>query len=176
MESVLQHLAQAQRRGELRFLVIGGRGLVAHGIQRFTKDLDLAIATSDLPALESILQGLGFATDAVMSQFVRFRHRDLAVPPIDVMRMSPATFERAWQSSRSFSGTEDGPRAPGLEVFVAMKLLAMRNQPDRRSKDLLDLEELLRSGTEPLTRASLQALCERFGVPGDFELLSRHLP
>lgn len=175
MESVLQHLAQAQRRGELRFLVIGGRGLVAHGIQRFTKDLDLAVATSDVPVLASLLAALGFAKEAVMSQFVRFRHDDLAVPSIDVMQMSVATFDRAWRGSRRLADLEDGPRAPGLEVFLAMKLLAMRNQPDRRSKDLLDLEELLRARTEPMTRTNLQALCERFGVPGDFDLLSPYL-
>src|SRR4051794_41047019 len=135
MESALDHLARAQAEGKIRFLVIGGRGLSAHGLQRFTKDLDLAVAAAHLPAVEEILRPLGYRESTVLSQFTRLTHSNPAVPHIDVMRMSESTFARSWATAQEFTVRAHSLRAPGIVVFVAMKLLAMRNQPERRSKD-----------------------------------------
>ena len=42
MQSLAEYLFRAQRRGELRFLLIGGRSLEAHGYVRNTKDVDFS--------------------------------------------------------------------------------------------------------------------------------------
>lgn len=175
MESALDHLARAQAEGRIRFLVIGGRGLSAYGIHRFTKDLDLAVAAPELSTLEAILYALGYQNREALSQFVRLTHLDPSVPQIDVMGMSESTFSRSWDTGQTFTVREHSLRAPGIEVFLAMKLLAMRNQPERRPKDLVDLEQLIRQRTTPLSRATLQKLCERYGVSGDFAVLSPFL-
>lgn len=56
MKEILDILWRAQERGELRFLVISGRGLEAQGCQRFAKDIDCLIATDQLPILEGLIE------------------------------------------------------------------------------------------------------------------------
>lgn len=175
MDSTLDYLARAQTAGRIRFLVIGGRGLSAHGIQRFTKDLDLAVATSQLEVLSDLLGEIGYRRDFELSGFVRFTHSHPAVPHIDAMKMNEVTFSKAIATARAFEVRGHALSAPGVEVYVAMKLLAMRNQAERRGKDLRDIEELLRRSPEQVSRESLRSLCDRFGVPGDFELLCSYL-
>ncbi len=167
MEALFDLLAdEAELRG-LRFLVIGGRGLVAHGIQRFTRDIDIAIGEAALPDLRRFMQNAGYTAAQPIGQFARFRGQDDSAPPLDVMTVSDATFEKMWGSAIAGHLGRAGLRAPDLATFIAMKLLSLRNQPDRAFKDAGDLDALVRAARGSLTGENLRALCTRYGTPDE---------
>ncbi len=59
MQALADILTRAERRGEMRFFLIGGRSLEAHGLVRFTKDVDFLVATNDIPVISQILLHAG---------------------------------------------------------------------------------------------------------------------
>ena len=175
MKEILDILWRAQERGELRFLVIGGRGLEAHGYQRYTKDLDLMIATDQLTTLEAIVRTAGFECVARNNNFNRYHHRSLVYEPMDVMRVDRGTFDKLWSTGAAFELYGLPMRAPGVAGYVALKLHAVTQNPDRREKDMLDLSRLLKSQSPLPTLDELRNLCEKYGPPGVFDELKRSL-
>ena len=175
MKEILDILWRAQEHGDLRFLIIGGRGLEAHGYQRFTKDLDCLIATDQLPILEGLLERAGFERIAENSSFNRYRHRSLVYEPMDVMKVNQSTFDKMWAGSVAFDTEGLSVRAPGVSGYIALKLHAIRCNPERRFKDLSDLVEILASKNPVPSLDELRELCERYGPPGILADLERHL-
>ncbi len=167
MDPLLDLLTTAAARGALAFVVIGGRGLEAHGIQRFTRDIDIAIAAATLGSLREVLASAGYRVETPVGQFYRFRPDDPNLAPLDAMVVSDETFGKILASSVPFAAAGLPMRAPDLPTYIAMKLLSLRNQPDRAFKDAGDLDALVRAGRGALQEAELRALCDRYGTPDE---------
>lgn len=129
---------------KVRFLLIGGHAMAAHGAPRFTGDLDVWVqpgkrnAERVMKALVAFgfgsVKGLSDADFASPGTVVALGH-----PPmrIDLLTsVSGVTFERAWRRRRS--ATIGGVRLSviGVEDLIANKRAAAR------PKDLVDVATL----------------------------------
>jgi hypothetical protein len=145
LESIFRTLTEAG----VRFLVVGGVAVNAHGYQRLTADLDLTLAMDEENILAALraLGALGYtpalpvSPEALADADTRRRwhdERNLEVfslisseerkPTVDILVREPFPFDREHQRALV------AELAPGLEVpFVALDtLIAMKERTGRR--------------------------------------------
>jgi hypothetical protein len=127
----------------VRYLVIGGWALAAHGVPRMTKDLDLWVlpestnATAVLNALEDFgFTDVGLTVDDFQDEGIVVQ---LGYPPNRVDLITSPTgvsFSACWQERLEL--TLDGIQVP----FIGLDGLKANKRATGRSQDLVDLETL----------------------------------
>jgi|APTNR8051073442_1049403.scaffolds.fasta_scaffold02042_9 predicted nucleotidyltransferase len=165
MQSLVECLNRAERRGELRYLLIGGRSLEGHGYVRSTKDVDFLIATGDIPVMDRLLTEIGYTKVVETSIFSRWQHSSLGAEDVDLMFVNSATFEKLAEGSVPFALGSAEIKIPSVSNLVALKLHAIKNNGDRFAKDALDIITLMRLNPDALSGDGLKTLCDRFGTP-----------
>lgn len=163
MQSLAEFLFRAQRRGELRFLLIGGRSLEAHGYVRNTKDVDFLVATHDIPVMERLLTSIGYRKNAETEIFSRWKHSSMEAEDVDLMFVNGPTFDSLDQDCVTMKIGSASLRVPSVAGIAALKLHAIKNNPDRLAKDSTDIISLMQLNPGALDRSSLRCLCEKFG-------------
>lgn len=172
LRELVQKLAEAQQRGEIRFHLIGGYGLDAHGYSRHTQDLDILIASDHADAIHAALENIGFIRHDKTPSFLRYWHpTENSFPPIDVMVVNPPTFARLSSDSVDYLFQGIKVTCPSVASFIALKLHALKNNPFRTQKDLSDIASLMEKNPENVTMEQLKALCDRYASPQVFEKL-----
>jgi predicted nucleotidyltransferase len=96
------------------------------------------------------------------SSFARYHHLARLRPVVDVMLTNAGTFAKLLAESRLVTITGCVVRVPAPLHLVAMKLHALKQQPDRAYKDWPDICHLLENYRDEWTPAELQALAERY--------------
>lgn len=167
MTAILAHL----QHHDLPFLLIGGRGLEAHGYVRNTRDLDLLVPLDSVERIRRILSDFGYVRTAETAIFSRWISADPATEALDLLYVDASTFAKLDADAVSFRFGESHAKVPSVGGMVALKLFAMRNNSDRTPRDTLDIRALLQLHPAAIDLASLRALCERYGPPGVFEAL-----
>lgn len=173
--------------------LVGGLAVSVRGRERFTRDLDFAVAVADDEQAESLtfsIQTRGFELKQVVEQealgrlaTARFRHPDdrLDEPTVELL------FGATGIEREIVAGATPVALGPDVTIpvarlphLVAMKVLSQR---EGREQDLLDLSVLLGLATEPeLTEAErLVRLIEERGfdrgrdLRGELQRLRRQL-
>lgn len=138
-----RELLECFDRHEVRYLVVGGWALAAHGVPRLTKDLDLWVWPDDgnadavVRALEDFgFAELGLARDDFISPDVVVQ---LGYPPnrVDLITTpSGVDFEQCWADRLSL--TLDGLEVP----FIGLEGLKANKRASGRAQDLVDVQVL----------------------------------
>ena len=162
MQALADLLMRAENRGELRFFLIGGRSLEAHGLVRFTKDVDFLVATQDIPVISDILTRAGYEKINETPIFSRWKHPSMMADDVDIMYVKPETFEKLLEGSKMFEIGSVSIRVPSVPSLIALKLHAMRSNEERLEKDGRDIAELLKLNPGILDKASLEALFTKY--------------
>ncbi|MGI8603064.1 MAG: hypothetical protein ACR2OZ_08690 [Verrucomicrobiales bacterium] len=174
--SIFDVLSDALREGPGRFLLIGGYSLEAYGYRRITDDTDLLVASSDFPWMERTLTHIGYRRAVENPTFCKFTHVTLAMQDVDVMFVNEQTFEKLWSASQIFQRGNARLRVPLALHLIALKLHAIKNNPQRLAKDRGDILELINRNRDRIDDDSLRAICDRFGPAGIFDHLKDLLP
>lgn len=101
----------------------------------------------------------------------RYINPDCEPKLVDVLIVDQSTFEKMWPHRIPCELHGQSLQIPSLEHLFAMKLHAVRSQPDRSSKDLLDIHELMKVNPDVVSREQLIELCRRFGPQDQFDML-----
>lgn len=157
-------IVHALNTANVRYLVVGGLAVVAHGYVRFTADVDLIVdlepanATRAVAALESLgyrprapVAFREFADPEKRAQWVQSQHLTVfsvysprhPLTEVDLFVEAPLDFEAAYRRAV--------PKeiAPGLAAtFVGIRDLRHLKQLAGRPQDLLDLDKLPASDAE----------------------------
>lgn len=147
----------------LRFLVIGGYAVAAHGHTRATFDVDFLVRSAERDAWLARIAGAGltlFGQSTAFAQFCQPGGGD----GLDLMWVDEPTFERLWQESKpsDFGGTP--ARIPSLDHLLALKLHALKQSlPHRTSKDAEDVEILARRNGLKLSDPHYEQLFVKYG-------------
>src|SRR5712671_5267439 len=126
---ILDALSRKSRDAGLRFLVIGGHAVIAHGHPRFTKDMDLLICKLDREKWISVLGELGFALWRDGGIFLQFQAPADDEWPIDLMLVNTETFTKLVAQSCEATISTVPVRIPSLEHLLALKIT--RSSPCR---------------------------------------------
>jgi predicted nucleotidyltransferase len=166
MQSLVEYLFRAELRGDLRFLLIGGRSLEGHGYVRATKDVDFLIATQDIPAMEALLEKVGYRKITESPIFSRWKHVSLGAEDVDLMFVNEATFEKLNAEAVPFQVGSAKIRIPNVRGLVSLKLHAIKNNPERFEKDCMDIIALQKRHPQALNLEELEQLCLKYATPG----------
>jgi hypothetical protein len=155
-----------------RFAVIGGVALAAYGRARTTVDLDILVSREVQAALLAHLEALGYRTLHQSSGYSNHEHSDSRLGRLDVVYVDAETAEAVFSAARELPG----PRGLAMptaapEHLIAMKVLAMKNDPSRTSLEMADLRFLL--DLPQVEPASVRPSFERYGLVERFEELRR---
>lgn len=162
MKEIADYLYRAELRGDVRYLLIGGRALEAHGYVRMTKDVDLLIAHSDTSGMSRLLEKAGFIQRGVSEICSRWQHNSLMQEDVDLMFVNPTTFEKLYSSALDWKLDNISIKVPSVANLIALKLHAIRNAPDRINKDGLDITTLMKLHPTALTPDEFKSLCLQY--------------
>ena len=158
----------------LRYLIIGGWAVGAHGHSRATFDVDFMIRRADRAAWfeRALTRGLKLFRES--GTFAQFTQPD--GDGLDLMFADDATFGKMWEASEERNFGEVKARVPCLDHLLALKLHALRqNLAHRTSKDADDVEVLLRRHELNLADPHYEALFLKYGTREIYETFVRIL-
>ena len=119
------------------FAIIGGLALGAHGVQRFTNDIDILIDGTDRLRLKQLMLKSGFHIFAESTEIIQFSG-DIAVDvlcanrPISLSMLSDAKLYPALNI-----------KVVGPEQIIGLKIQAYCNDPKRIFRDKADIAALI---------------------------------
>jgi hypothetical protein len=147
--------ARAQEKG-LRFLVIGGHAVMAHGFARSTYDLDLMIPASEQEAWKVLMAEVNAPLFAEGPNFIQYQLSSQLAEAIDLLLAQKEVFERLWGDS--FYPSQIKARFVSLAHLIRLKAHVLKHGGDAR-KHKRDLSQLIDINKEPVS-AELLKLAE----------------
>lgn len=174
MQALADLMMRSEQAGLFRLFLIGGRALEAHGVIRFTKDVDFLVASHDVPAVGAVLAKTGYVKTDENAIFSRWKHPSLTSDDVDVMYVNQTTFEKLMEHSKILWLGHAGLRVPSVPSLIALKLHAIKSNPERKEKDGRDIAELLGKNPGAMDAAELESLFAKYGCSGYLPLY-RHL-
>jgi len=152
-----------QQQPVLRFLVIGGYAVAAHGHTRATFDVDFLVRRAERDDWFTRLLAAGMKLFGATNAFAQFS-QNLDGDGLDLMFVDEPTFDRMWQASEDRDFGDGRARVPSLDHLLALKLHALKQAlPHRTSKDAEDVEMLARRNGLNLRDPRYEELFLKYG-------------
>ena len=147
----------------------------AYGVVRQTLDVDCLVVDTDSGVLHAILSKASYVEKERTENFVRYAHPSVYLMDVDILFVDYGTFDKMMQRSRScrFGSTEI--RVPCIAHLIALKLHAIRNNPERELKELGDIVALLKNNPGEVPPAELRSICDKYGPNGIHATLEGYL-
>ncbi len=160
---VLKQLSEFLEGRKYPYAVIGGVGLAGYGMSRATVDLDLVLDASAQPEMIAFLESLGYETLHRSTGYSNHRHGEPEMGSVDLVYVRDETSRRVFDATRVLQGP-GGLKIPipSPEHLIAMKVVAMKNDPSRTYQDLADIRFLLT--LNHVDREHVRAQFEKHGL------------
>ena len=152
------------------YAVIGGIALASYGMPRTTLDVDFVVELSAQEDLIRFLESRGYQTLHRSTGYSNHKHPDPTWGSLDVVYVSGDTSQKLFAETT----IHRGPRnveipLPKPEHLAALKVLAMKNDPDRTFQEMADIRFLL---TLPgVDRREVKGYFDRYGLRNRFDEL-----
>ena len=141
---VIDLLSGFFEREKLPFAVIGAFGLHAYGLTRATTDVDFVTDSAARSRVVRFLEANGYETLYASEGYSNHLHQDSAFGRVDLVYVSGETGRRLFEGARPdrlISGRQ--VPVPRPEHLAAMKIHAIKNDPERRHQELADIRFLM---------------------------------
>jgi hypothetical protein len=142
--AVLHEIVPFFEGRKVRYAVIGGVGLAGYGMSRATVDLDFVVDASDQQEVIHFLESLGYQTLHRSTGYSNHQHPDPDLGGVDLVYVREPTSGRIFGAARILEGP-GGMKIPipRPEHLIAMKVVAMKNDPSRTYQEMADIRFLL---------------------------------
>lgn len=172
--AVLSAIASDLERSNLRYAVVGAVALAGLGMPRTTIDLDIVTDAGAQDHVVGFLEDLGFETLHRSNGYSNHLHRQPAYGRVDVVYVHGSTAEQLFAAVHQVPGPGglDMP-VPAPEHLAAMKVLAMKNDPQREHQELADIRFLL--SRPDVDRERVREYFQRHGLLRQFHDVERTL-
>ena len=169
---IFDQLSRAAEQRGLKFLVIGGHAVIAHGYARTTFDLDLFVEKARRGAWKDLMTGLGYGVQAEQETFVQFAPPSPPSWPVDLMLVSDETFAGLWGDAVATRMESVGVKIPSLRHLLALKLHVLKQGAGHRVvKDMNDVVQLIELSQLDVRTEEFRQLCLRYGNISLYEKL-----
>jgi hypothetical protein len=124
-------------KNRIRFVLIGGFALSAHGIARATKDINLLVDGSFKSQVKALFTQAGFAVFFESDEILQLNgpgYLDI------VFANRPLSLEMIRESPLKLAGVP----VVGREALIGLKIQAYKNDPSRTLQDKADIQALLK--------------------------------
>ena len=170
----IQEIAEKASDAGIRFLIIGGYAVLAHGYLRATDDLDLIVQRGQRAQLGKLMGDLGMTVKNAAANFVQFDLQAESGMDVDLMFVSEEVFSRLEQASVEAKVEGVRVRVVSLLHLIALKCHALQHSKSiRRLKDMDDLIQLILINQLDLQAPELRATILKHGNAEIYEKL-RH--
>ncbi len=171
-EKVIDLLSGFFEREELPFAVIGAFGLHAYGLTRATTDVDFVTDSAARLRLVKFLEANGYETLYASEGYSNHLHPDSALGRVDVVYVSGETGRRLFEGA-GHRNLLPGRRVPvpRPEHLAAMKIHAIKNDPERRHQELADIRFLM--GLPGVDHGEIRGYFESSGLEDLYDELER---
>ncbi|MBW1981529.1 MAG: nucleotidyltransferase [Deltaproteobacteria bacterium] len=144
LKNTLKLLTDYFRQENIDYALIGAFALQAYGFFRATQDVDFLVRGKEQQKVISYVESLGYETLHRSAGFSNHVHAIPKLGRIDFVYVRGETAERILQHSRELL-VLDVMRVPVVspEHLVALKVFAMKNDPDRIFKEMADIKHLV---------------------------------
>jgi hypothetical protein len=141
---VLDEVSAFLREKGYAHALVGGLGMAAYGHARTTLALDMVVDSASQDELIAYLESLGYRTLHRSPGYSNHIHADPERGRVDFVYVTGDTKDRLFGEA----GTFDGPGArqvlvPKPEHLAAMKIVAMKHNPQRSFREMNDIRFLL---------------------------------
>jgi hypothetical protein len=169
---IFDQLSRAAEERGLKFLVIGGHAVIAHGYARTTFDLDLLVERARSAAWEELLLSLNYSVHARHETFIQFNTPSPRNWPVDLMLASAETFAGMWGEAGKARVESVTVRIPSLRHLLALKLHVLKQDLGHRAvKDMNDVVQLVDLNGLDVRAGEFRQLCLRYGNGSLYEKL-----
>lgn len=144
LKTVLAELIQFFSKKEIDFALIGAFALNAYGYVRATQDVDFLVKGKNQDKIVKFLEALGYETLYRSKGFSNHLHRITGLGRIDFVYVEGETAETIFSAARPLLILENLP-IPVVrpEHLIALKVFAMKNDPQRTFREMADIQQLL---------------------------------
>jgi hypothetical protein len=167
-EAIVNELLSFWNDRGCRFAVVGAFGLHAYGLSRATGDIDFIVDGVCRDELVAFLEELGYETLYCSSGYSNHVHpAQKAMGRLDFIYVDGETAEALFSqaTTRLSLGGWNIP-VPRPEHLIALKVLAMKNDPARTFREMADIQFLmgLRGIDEEMVKSQFEkrGLLERY--------------
>jgi hypothetical protein len=162
-EKVMKEVGGFFKKEKYPFAVIGAFALHAYGLTRVTSDLDFVTDVRAQEKLISFLEQLGYETLYMSAGYSNHLHTDIAMGRLDFVYVSGETSSQLLGSTtKSFVLGGMPVVVPRAEHIVAMKIQAMKNDPERFFQDMADIQFLMQ--LPDVDRSEIKEYFEKQGL------------
>ena len=171
---VLREITGFFEREGFSHAVIGAIGLHAYGLSRATSDLDFVTESQAQARLITFLESLGYETLHVSAGYSNHLHTDSAMGRLDFVYVEGNTSRQLFGAVQKMTvlGGISMP-VPRAEHLAAMKIQAMKNDPERTFQEMADIQFLM--GLPGVDRDQIRGYFEKSGQLERFHELERSL-
>ena len=164
-KKTFQLLIDFFERERIDYALIGAFALKAYGYTRATQDVDFIARQKDQKKIIANLESLGFETFYSSTGYSNHLHPLSGLGRIDFVYVKGDTAESIFKEAVRIL-LFDNLTVPVVrpEHIVALKVFAMKNDPDRALREMADIKELL-----SLPEINLQEVREYFEKYGQME-------
>lgn len=152
----------------VRYAVIGGVALAMYGFPRTTLDLDLAVEANIQEDLVRWLESRGYETLHRSSGYSNHSHPETFWGKLDFVYVRGETADKLFAGLRMVPGPGgiEAP-VPRPEHLAALKVAAMKNDPDRAFREQEDIRYLLH--LPGVDRIEVRSYFDRYGLGDHFD-------
>jgi len=168
-KKVLSLLIKNFEEKNIRYALIGGFSLIAYGIPRTTLDIDFLIDKDDLYKLDEIMNKLNYKLIYRTENVSQYKGIDEEMGEIDFIhafrKYSKNMLER--YEIREIEDIKVKVLKP--EDMIGLKVQAIANSPERKIKELYDIESIVEKFKDNIKWEVVKEYFEIFELNKDFE-------
>ena len=145
LKRVIENLVRFFSQEEIDFAIIGAFALHAYGYVRATQDVDFVARGNEQQKIIRFLETLGYETLHRSKGFSNHLHPLAALGRIDFVYVAGETANLIFAGTRPLLLLEN-LTLPVVkpEHLIALKIYAMKNDPQRTFREMADIQQLLR--------------------------------
>ena len=171
LDDLIINVGELFKKKKIPVALIGAMAVNAYNISRFTKDVDFMILISDFEGILPDLMEMGLEIFHKQENFVRLRHREFREIITDFLFVDEGTLQHILRDGKSIQMFKQTFVVPSLNHLIAMKLHAIKQNPEREIKDLLDIANLIKEHNVSVLSESFRALCLKYGPDTTYDKL-----
>jgi len=170
LKTVIETLLRFFAREEIPFALIGAFGLKAYGYVRATRDVDFVVRAKDQERIVQFLETLGYETLYRSKGFSNHLHQLANLGRLDFVYVEGDTAKTIFAGAAPILILEDlSIPVVRPEHLIALKVFAMKNDPERSFREMADIQKLLE--LPGIDKDEVRRYFEKFGQLDKFDVL-----
>lgn len=171
--NIFQLISIEFEREKIPFILIGGYAVNVYKVSRATKDVDFLIALEDLSKAIHIMEENGYCKFEEGPSFARLRPVGITGMIVDLVIVDRSTLDKMIHDAdrTNIAGVE--LMVPSLMHLIALKLHAIKNNPNREFRDLIDIFDLIKNNKVEVSTDEFRLFCLKFGTSDVYNKIVR---